>query len=85
MCSMSSIWDSASVSFCDTNFVYFYSGAAPGTSSNSAPKTPNAFALFTKENYQKFRKPGVDHKDVMTILSQEFRKIKLDEASKQKK
>ncbi len=41
------------------------------------PKTPNAFALFVKENYKVHKKPGVNHKDVMSILSQEFAKVKL--------
>jgi len=44
----------------------------------SAPKTPNAFALFVKENYKHHKKEGVTHKNVMEVLSLEFKKFKLN-------
>ena len=42
------------------------------------PRTPNAFALFVKENYAncKANNEGVKHAEVMTLLSQDFRKMK---------
>ena len=52
--------------------IVYVTRPAPGP-----PKTPNAFALFVKENYKVHKKPGVQHKDVMTLLSQEFAKVKL--------
>ena len=44
----------------------------------AAPKTPNAFALFVKENYKVYKKPGLPHKDVMQTLSMEFKNFKLN-------
>jgi len=41
--------------------------------SESVPRTPSAFALFTKENYHVYRKAGTTHQEVMTILSQKFK------------
>ena len=40
-------------------------------------KTPNAFALFVKENYKHCRTPGSSHKDAMALLSQKFAATKL--------
>jgi hypothetical protein len=40
--------------------------------SKTPAKTPNAFALFVKENYKDCRTPGSSHKDAMALLSQKF-------------
>ncbi|MFH4974542.1 hypothetical protein AB6A40_001251 [Gnathostoma spinigerum] len=44
---------------------------------------PNKFALFVKANYASERKPGVNHRDVMKILSQRFKteSIEVDQLS----
>ena len=40
-------------------------------------KTPNAFALFVKDNYKHCRTPGSSHKDAMALLSKKFAATKL--------
>ncbi|KAG8232246.1 hypothetical protein J437_LFUL011799 [Ladona fulva] len=48
----------------------------------STPRTPNAFALFVKENYgsAKKSKENLKHKDVMKILSEQFAATKISNA-----
>jgi len=59
-------------------------GSAAGTkascSGGTPARTPNAFAMFVKDNYKYHKKPGVSHKDVMASLSAEFSKVKLNKA-----
>ena len=51
--------------------------AANGATPAKAPKAPNPFAVFVKENYGKHRAPGVNHGDVMKILSAKFSETKI--------
>ena len=45
--------------------------------SNGKTKTPNAFALFVKDNYKVYKQPGVSHGDVMKTLSAKFSETKI--------
>ncbi|XP_066929246.1 germ cell nuclear acidic protein-like [Clytia hemisphaerica] len=47
-------------------------------STSSAPKTPNAFSLFVKENFGSVKKsnPGKSHRDVMRLISDKFQESK---------
>lgn len=48
-----------------------------GDSAAKPPKTPNPFALFVKENYKVYKKPGVSHGDVMKVLGDKFKEVKI--------
>ena len=47
-------------------------------STSSAPKTPNAFSMFVKENFGSVKKsnPGKSHREVMRIISDKFQESK---------
>jgi len=54
-------------------------------SSNSTPRTPNAYALFLKDNFASVKKsnPGVPHKEVMQLIAAKFKASKLTDANKE--
>jgi len=48
-----------------------------GDSAAKTPKPPNPFALFVKENYKTYKKPGVSHGDVMKVLGETFKEVNI--------
>ena len=48
-----------------------------GASAAKTQKPPNPFALFVKENYKSYKKPGVSHGDVMKLLGDKFKEVKI--------
>ncbi|XP_017773813.1 PREDICTED: acidic repeat-containing protein [Nicrophorus vespilloides] len=48
----------------------------------SVKKQPNGFALFVKENYSKYKTDNMKNKDVMKLLGQKFKDLKVDQKSK---
>ncbi|XP_040577336.1 uncharacterized protein [Lepeophtheirus salmonis] len=47
------------------------------SSSQTTPRTPNAFASFVKEHYKTHKKPGISHGDVMKTLGTMFKAAKI--------